>query len=339
MSTKEHIDLIFANQPNLIVNKGTHPSLHENCQHQITFAKATLRVEYPPPYKRHVWNYAKANVNGINKAISQFNWQGSFTNLPINEQVNLFNSTLMNIFSNFIPNKTVTFNDQDPPWFVEKTKAKIELNNRVYKQYVKNGRPEDRFDKPSNATFSNRIESAQYNAALAIIGTIRGTSKEKLYKELGFETMKDRRWFRRLCCFYKILNIQTPGYLYSLLVPPNRDYNARRYTKFRQIFCRTKTFSNSFLPQTIKEWNKLDTSICQAPSYSEFRKALLDFIRPTANSTFGTNDVSGLKLLTRLRVGFSHLREHKFKHNFQDTLNPLCPCSLEAEDTYHFFMR
>ena len=94
-----------------------------------------------------------------------------------------------------------------------------------------------------------------------------------------------------------------------------------------------------FFPQIIWEWNKLDTSICQAPSYSVFRKALLDFIRPTANSTFGTNDVSGLKLLTRLRVGFSHLREHKFKHNFQDTLNPLCPCSLEAEDTYHFFMR
>ena len=92
------------------------------------------------------------------------------------------------------------------------------------------------------------------------------------------------------------------------------------------------------MSQAIREWNKLDTSICQAPSYSVFRKALLDFIRPTANSTFGTN-VSGLKLLTRLRVGFSHLREHKFKHNFQDTLNPLCPCSLEAEDTYHFFMR
>ena len=49
----------------------------------------------------------------------------------------------MNIFSNFIPNKTVTFNDQDPPWFGEKIKAKIELKNRVYKQYVKNGRPED----------------------------------------------------------------------------------------------------------------------------------------------------------------------------------------------------
>ena len=134
------------------------------------------------------------------------------------------------------------------------------------------------FDKPSNATFSNRIESVQYNAALAITGTIRGTSKEKLYQELGFETMKERRWFRRLCCFYKILNNQAPAYLFSLLSPPNRHYNTRKYSKVRQIFCRTETFSNSFLPQTIREWKKLDTSICQAPPYSVFRKALLGFI-------------------------------------------------------------
>ena len=54
------------------------------------------------------------------------------------------------------------------------------------------------FDKHSNATFPNRIESAQYNAALSITRTIRGTSKEKLYQELGLETIKERRWFRRL---------------------------------------------------------------------------------------------------------------------------------------------
>ena len=151
--------------------------------------------------------------------------------------------------------------------------------------------------------------------------------------------MKESRWFRRLCCFFKILNNQAQGYLYSLHLSPNRQYNTRKYSKIRQIFCRTETFSNSFLPQTIREWNKFDTSICQAPSYSVFCKTLFDFIRPTANSTFGTNNPSGLKLLTRLRVSFSHLREHKFKHNFQDTLNPLCSCSLEAEGTYYLFMR
>ena len=170
------------------------------------------------------------------------------------------------------------------------------------------------FDKPSNATFSNRIESAQYNADLAITGTIRGTSKKVLYQGLGFETMKKRRWFRRICCFYKILNNQKPDYLYSLHSPPNRHFLIRKYSKTRQIFCRTETFSNPFLRQAIREWNKLETSICKAPSYSVFRKALLDFIRRTANNTLGTNDVSSLKLLTRLRVNFSHLRVHKFKY-------------------------
>ena len=52
-----------------------------------------LRPGFPPPHQRHVSDYAKVNFNRINKAIGQFNWQGSFTNLPINEQVNLFNST------------------------------------------------------------------------------------------------------------------------------------------------------------------------------------------------------------------------------------------------------
>ena len=96
------------------------------------------------------------------------------------------------------------------------------------------------FDKTSNATFSNRIESTQYNAFSVITGTIR--SNEKLYQELGFETMKEGRWFRRLCCFYKILNNQVQAYLYSLLSPSNRHYFTRNYSRIRQkllviLFC------------------------------------------------------------------------------------------------------
>ena len=71
-----------------------------------------------------------------------------------------------------------------------------------------------------------------------------------------------------------------------------------------------------FLPQEIRERNKLDASICEAPLYSVFRKSTFRLIQPTANSIFGTNHVSGVQLLTRLRVGFSYLKKHKFKHNF-----------------------
>ena len=45
-----------------------------------------------------------------------------------------------------------------------------------------------------------------------------------------------------------------------------------------------------------------------------------------------------IKLLTRLRVGLSYLREHKFRHNFQDSLDPFCNCGRHIETTIHFFL-
>ena len=42
--------------------------------------------------------------------------------------------------------------------------------------------------------------------------------------------------------------------------------------------------------------------------------------------------------MTRLRLRFSHLNEHKFRHGFLDTLNPSCSCSLEVEDKKHLFL-
>ena len=45
-----------------------------------------------------------------------------------------------------------------------------------------------------------------------------------------------------------------------------------------------------------------------------------------------------MKFLTRLRLGFSHLNEHMFRHNLQDCMSPLCSCSLEIEDTSHYLL-
>ena len=73
-------------------------------------------------------------------------------------------------------------------------------------------------DQPNLSSLTNKIESVQYNAALAAL-----TSKEKLYQELGFESLKDRRWLRRLCYLYKIVNTKQPAYLYDL-IPPFQDH-------------------------------------------------------------------------------------------------------------------
>ena len=57
--------------------------------------------------------------------------------------------------------------------------------------------------------------------------------------------------------------------------------------------------------------------------YSIFKKSLLKFTRTIPISLFSVADIYGIKLLTRLHVGLSHLRDHKFRHNFQDAINPL----------------
>ena len=61
-------------------------------------------------------------------------------------------------------------------------------------------------------------------------------------------------------------------------------------------------------------------------------------MKPTCSSQFSVHHLIGVKLLVRLRLGFSHLCEHKFRHNLHNTLNPLCSCSVEPETTSHYLL-
>ena len=78
------------------------------------------------------------------------------------------------------------------------------------------------YDQAFNNSFKEKLESFQYNACLALTGAIRGTSKEKIYQELGFESLRDRRWCRKLCLFYKVLENENPKFLFSL-IPTRRS--------------------------------------------------------------------------------------------------------------------
>ena len=70
---------------------------------------------YPPPCEREIWHYQHANIDQIKRAIEYFPWEKSFRNLYINEMVPLFNKTIKNILSNYIPRETITCDDRDPP--------------------------------------------------------------------------------------------------------------------------------------------------------------------------------------------------------------------------------
>ena len=137
------------------------------------------------------------------------------------------------------------------------------------------------------------------------MGAIRGTSTEKLYQELGFESLKDRRWLRRLCYLYKIVNTKQSGYLNDLIPPFQRS--PRNKVCIYEPFCQTVSFKHCFLLCAIKEWNELDYEIRNAETYASFQKMPLNFTRPIRNSTYKIYDPLGIKILTKLRLGFSHL--------------------------------
>ena len=59
-------------------------------------------------------------------------------------------------------------------------------------------------------------------------------------------------------------------------------------------------------------------------------------MRSSANSPFDSHNPKEIKFITKLWLGLSHLREHKFKPSFQDSLNPLCNCGLDIESTAHY---
>ena len=194
------------------------------------------------------------------------------------------------------------------------------------------------YDQAYNSSFHEKLESLQYNACLAITEALRGISSEKLYQELRLDSLKSRRWFRKLCHFYQILNEKSPSYLFDLIPKLNRVRETRHSNNIAAVHTRHNYFKNSSFPSTISEWNNLDCKIRNSRSLSIFKMNLLNFIRPCANSIFNIKNPYGIKLLTRMRLGLSHLRDHKFKHCSQDTLNPLCDFGNDTETATHFFL-
>ena len=184
-----------------------------------------------------------------------------------------------------------------------------------------------------------KLESVQYSAALAVTGTWRGTSREKLYAELGWVPLICRRWSRRLTLFYTIINNLTPEYTTDPVPPIHPSlYSLCSQDVIGRIKSRTENFKSSFYPNCLSERNKLEQELRLAPSVSVFKKMLLSIIRPPAKSVFGIHDPIGLSYLTQLSVGLSKLNLHKFKHDFRDTVNPMCPTSDGNEDAKHFLL-
>ena len=114
--SKSCIDLIFSDQPNLIIESGVHPSLHELCHHQIVYGTLSISNVTLPPHMRRIWYYDKADFVPIMKSIGMFRWQEHLDKITCpNEQVRLFNEVLLNIYCTYIPNQVKMIKPREAP--------------------------------------------------------------------------------------------------------------------------------------------------------------------------------------------------------------------------------
>ena len=152
------------------------------------------------------------------------------------------------------------------------------------------------YDQSQNESFCEKFESVQYKAALAITGAIQGSSRRKLYQKLELESLKSRRWYRRLCCMYKII-IKKPHYLTNFIPKSHQSFRTRT-NSIPTFYCQTDCYKNSFFPSALSDWFQFDAVIRNSESIAIFKSRLLSFICPMQSDVYNIFDPIGLKFLT-----------------------------------------
>ena len=148
------------------------------------------------------------------------------------------------------------------------------------------------FDSTISLTCSmEKVERVQYQAALAVTGCWQGTNRNKLYEELGWESLSDRRWVRRMILFYKMLRYNYPVYLYEH-IPRQRVpiYGCRSPHVFHEIKCRTSKYMNSFFPHCVKSWNTIDDRIRNSDTLNIFKHRLYSLVCPIKKATYSIHN-------------------------------------------------
>ena len=186
----------------------------------------------------------------------------------------------------------------------------------------------------------NDLEKIQLEAARIATGATKLVSIENLYHETGWEKLETRRKNHKLTLFYKMFNNISPTYLSSLvpqLVQNVSNYNLRNADDIRTIYARTRLYSNSFLPSTIRDWNNLPRNVRDVDTVDSFKRHLSQG-RANVPKYYYSGSRRLQVLHTRLRTGCSSLKYDLCAKNIVNS--PLCDCRSGAiENADHFFLR
>ena len=101
------------------------PPPDSTCHHHINHVELNLRIPFQKSITKTVWHYGRANTRALYNSCNDFDWRAAFNNKSLDEVVELFDSTILNIARNFIRNEIKTCKPKDPPWLTRECKTFI----------------------------------------------------------------------------------------------------------------------------------------------------------------------------------------------------------------------
>jgi hypothetical protein len=188
---------------------------------------------------------------------------------------------------------------------------------------------------------SDLIEFVQYESAKVVTGAMKGTSRNYLMKETGWEDMKLRRCKHKLIFYFKIVNNFVPNYLKELLpsqVLERTHYSVRSQSDFTLFPVHTERFKKSFFPSATKLWNGLDTSVRNLPSISRFKKVLLDLFNLQPSPTLFNYSLDRYSSIIHTRICLDACALNYYLFKIGCKLSPKCTCGFEIETINHYFL-
>ena len=155
-----------------------------------------------------------------------------------------------------------------------------------------------------------RLEQTQHSAALGVARALRGTNRQKLYKELGWESLYNQSWCRRLVHFFNLRRTGTSDCLYAEVATGRTGkYGLRNKREYDVPYSKTKRSSNTCFTNALHERNLVESTVKNSATFAKFKCKLINFmqntsIRAVKNSLFGVFYICDAKKLTMLQTQF-----------------------------------
>ena len=135
-TTQSLLDLIITDAPAYIDNSGVGVPIGDP-YHCFVFCQLTIKYCKDKCYNREVWNYKRADFNGLNIALDNAPWNVLEIFDDVNEATDYFTKLLLDTAKEFIPFNVVKIDPRDKPWMTTQVKHAFRLRDKLHKKWKK----------------------------------------------------------------------------------------------------------------------------------------------------------------------------------------------------------